>query len=386
MTRRSSSRIWFGSSALLTVPLLLVACGGDGEVSEAPPGDVEAPPAKTAEKTKQPEKTGETATVRIVGSGKRRRPRIKTSFARERKEFQRGDVVKVHLRRGGETKGTITAIGNKLLLLSHDAIITRLTPREVTRVSLLYRPASKLGVIAGGGPRTPAESWLPRHVASQVLGRSATELWNGRYRKNIPLIVKREFRVVSHTFSRRSLKAYFKRGKRIRLRQYDQLKWLGAVDGYRWRKGRSVALGKLYLYLLRRNQKVWHLHSPSPLKVVDLDPRSVRRYVDKELVTRVVSRPGEQGVLSVKRITGRRARIARAHLERTPDRREMRRLRARSDEKQLARAEKQVRAMYAAMGLKKDTDLDRPLAIELWVPKAEGTIDLVAYRREIGLD
>ena len=82
------------------------------------------------------------------------------------------------------------------------------------------------------------------------------------------------------------------------------------------------------------------------------------------------------------------AKLARAYMraiERLPGRVAMRRMRAQRDPK-LAKAESDVRGLYGRFGLNDPQDMVLPLEIRTRVPALVGTLRLVDFEQQVGLD
>ena len=86
------------------------------------------------------------------------------------------------------------------------------------------------------------------------------------------------------------------------------------------------------------------------------------------------------------RVKARVVSAYKKHLEETPNRAAIRKMRARAT-KGLRKAEQQVRHMYEAVDLKSEEDLDYAIVIGFRVPMGvDGMLELVPYSKEIGLD
>lgn len=390
----SVSRLW-----LIVVTAVLAGCGTDPDPAPDPKTDVEHPDGAgdDDDDDPKPEEKPKTPTIGGDGVGSVKMSGSRT-FAKEVKEFKPNDVVEIELRRGGVTRGTISTLRRRVIVISSarpgdsrdSEILTRLTPKQVTRIKLLFRPSDDVAVRIGG-PLNPLETWLERFADAEVLGKDPTKLWDARFRQAVPLVVRRSFKIKTLSFKERSGgRAHFSRTTRpTQLQQLDQIKVAGITLGYppKSRNGKETCLGEVYLYLVRRGRTVWTIHSLERLHPGDLTRASVGRFLKLETVTLTLSRPGQARPFKIRRIRASHARIYRRHLERTPDRPEVRRLRARADAAKLADAEKRVKAMYGAMGLKDPKDLDKALVIDFRLPAAhEGGIHLLPYKREIGLD
>jgi len=385
-----------GLLAMLLGCALGAGCGGGPEPVSDPEDRVITEPADAPEPAEadlpQEEDPEQPRTITI--RDKRPRPATDvsirmTSFGEDVMKLRIGDLIDVALRNGGTTRGTVRSVRPRELSLSSrsSTIMTRLTPEEVEGVQLLFREEPRIAV-TGDGPRDQRESWVPRWEDLEILGKDPTTLWSGRFAVNIPLIARRGFRIETCSYVKRSgMKAHFVADQgQTEVKTYDQIKLMGISHGAEQRGNQELCVGDLYLYLVRRGQTVRELYSLSKLHPSDFDPATLKRFLAQERTTMLVSNPGDTKYLKVSRVTARTAKIYSRHLERTPDRSELRKLRAKGDAG-LAAAEKQVRSVYKALGLDREADLDKPLLVEVRVPStAGGGIGLVTFEKEIGLD
>ncbi len=385
-TRSSSAR----PLALLPLLAALGACGADPAPREEPPPAAAAPAPRTGTRpTAAPpaREGGPQAGAAPAGPGT---SKIRT-VPKEVLELQEGDLVEVSLARGGAMSGTVRALRPRLLTLvtgegkGNNLLITQYRPADVRDVRLVRRPTRDL-LAPQDRPLDPSETWLPEHADGEILGHDAAGLWSGRFADNMPLLVAREFRLDALSFVERApgRATFSEEARPTVLQRDDQIKLVGAAMGFRQVAGKDAPpLGEVYLYLVRRGKDVWCLPSLERLHLADLDPRSVQRFLASEQVTLVIRRPATGELVRVSRIAAKMARQYRDHIERTPDRPAMRRMRAKSDPG-LAEAEQRVRTLFRAIG---EEDMSRSLRVTFTLPAAEeGSIHLLPYVKEIGLD
>jgi len=291
----------------------------------------------------------------------------------------------------GSMRGTVSGVRPKMLVMTAagSAILTRLTPGEVLSVKLLYREDPNETSVSGDMPLTEEEQWLDRFADRDILGKSARDLWTGRFEKNVALVAKKTFKLDGLVYvKRRGTRVYFVPDDLLlEVKPRDQIKIVGLAKGFQKRADGTIKeLGEVFLYLVRRGRRVRTFQTKQRLGVGDFTKGSVSRYLQREPVTLVVQHENSQKYLKIDRVKARVVSTYKKHLDATPTRRQISKMRARTSDG-LAKAEQQVRSMYEAVGLKDESDLDRAIVIAFRVPTdVDGQFELVLYSREIGLD
>lgn len=384
-TRMASVTLRFVGATLLLG--LLSACGGDEPV-ENTDTEVKANDANGVSVVKPKEENGPVKVATITGHST---DRVETKyFPKNVLDLKSGDLVSVKMKRGS-MRGTVSGVRPKMLtvMAAGSAILTRLTPGDVIAVKLLFREDPNETSVTGDMPLTEDEQWLDRFADRDILGKSATELWTGRFEKNVALVAKKSFKLDGLIYvKRRGSRVYFVPDDRLlEVKPRDQIKIVGFAQGFQKPGDGSIkALGEVYLYLVRRGRRVRTFQTKQRLGVADFTKGSVSRYMQREPVTLVVQHEGSSRYLKIDRVKARVVTTYQKHLEATPTRAQIRKMRARTNGG-LRKAEQQVRSMYEAVGLKEEADLDKAIVIGFRVPSdVGGQFELVPYSREIGLD
>ncbi|RMG15460.1 MAG: hypothetical protein D6731_08335 [Planctomycetota bacterium] len=361
----------------------LVACGGEPEPAppEAEPTLVGAEAAPSASEAPGTERRGPASVVIRA-----------RSFPKDVLALKAKDLVDVSLSgERGTVRGEVISVRPRELMLAIEGqggAVTRFEPRDVEAVELLFRDDPREYTVGGDAPLNEDETWLDRFADREILGKDPRTLWKGRFARNVPLLVVRPFKLNALSFvKRRGRKVFFLPSRTPAVfRVHDQVKLVGISLGtQRAPGGKDLNLGEVYLYLVRRGQSVFSVYSRERLQGRNFHPKSVERFLEREPVTLAVTRPGASTYLKIVRVRASVARQYSRYLEKTPDRPAIRRLRARRSP-ELAKAEQQVRAVYKAVDLTREEDLDRPVVIEVRVPTVDAGIHLLPFRKELGLD
>jgi hypothetical protein len=372
------------AGALAICTALLAGCGGDPEPAAEPESEPERPGVTAADEEPAAEEPPPAETPSVV---------IKLdTFPKDVMDLQVKDLVEVQMTEGRPSvRGTVRGVRPRQLsvALQGSGITTQLKPEDVAGVKLLYREDPSALTVTADAPLNEQETWLERFADREILGKNPVKLWRGRFARNVPLKVSRAFDLGQLTFVKRSgSKKYFLPDSRdAHLRPGDSVKLVGTSLGTESvpASGKDRTLGEVYLYLVRRKNTAFAVYSFDRLQAKNLDPKSVERFLENEPVTLAVSRPGSMTHLKVVRVRASVARKYSRYLEQTPDRPAVRRLRAQRDPG-LAKAEKQVRAVYKAVDLTKESDLDKPVVVAVRVPTSEAGIHLLPFKKELGLD
>lgn len=378
--------------ARLVGPLALLAFIGCASDPPPPPPPAATPPP--------PAQNGAARAGTRPGPGAQDPREVRVSratFSPEVMELKEGDLVAVDLVTGS-TRGKVVGIKPRELALASEgtSIVTRLTPEEVREVRVLYRAPAAMAftvvVSTQDDPRNDEEAWLDRYADLAVLGGAApAELWSQRFARNVPLVVARPFTMPGLTFAAREKdRRYFVADAQpTPLQPEDQVKLVAISRGHRQvAGGEDVSLGEVYLYLVQRERRVTPLYSTGLMVPSNLDPASVRRFLEEEPVTLALARPGPPvDYRKVQRVPARVVRSYHDHLARIPARVEVRRLRARdSRDPELKKIEQRIEQLYRAVGFKEPQDLEHPLLFEFRLPTGEGTLRMPLVRQEIALD
>lgn len=374
--------LWTLTSALV---IAAIGCGGDPEPLPNPDGEVVAPPADDGSTPKGDEKDDAKVDAE--------RPKdlvIKMEvFPEAVMALKPDDLVELTLERGA-IKARVTSVKARLLTVTTHgtAITSRFRPEEIQAVRLLYREDPSEVTFTADAPLNEDETWLERFADRSILGEDPGSLWQERFAKNTPLTVTRGFRIRVLTFlKRRGPKSYFlPEDKPEVIKKHDQIKLIGMSNGLeRNPEGKDEELGEVLLYLLRRGQDVQLVCSRDRLDPKRIKVSALKRFLRSEPVVLAVARPGSTKHLKIARVPGSTARKYRQVMQKTPDRPEIRRLRAaRSDE--LKKAEQQVLSIYRAVELEEESEQEEPIVVKLRVPSTEGGIYLAPFEKELGLD
>lgn len=300
-----------------------------------------------------------------------------------------GDLVAVELANGGRAQGWVNTIRSRELAITAEGtrIITRLTPEAVTSVKVVYRPPRL--ITPGDGAGRGREAWLETNYVRQVVEGIPPETWVGLLGRNIPLVVSRQFTISGwdhveiqgdrHLFASVETPTTFQPG--------DELKLAAVVRGVEKLKTREVQLGDVYLLLHKRGERVSLVCSTDPLHPSDLDRASLVKFLAEEPVTLTVYRPAAPVTyVKIARLGRNAARAYMQRVELIPERAVFRQLRAARDPS-LEKHEGQVKAIHDALGLKPDDSLrNAPLVMEMRVPTLHGSLFLLPFRKEFGLD
>jgi hypothetical protein len=349
------------------------------QITSRKPSKAKPSKAKPSKRRRRP-----TATVRITGG----------TFGSDVRRFRKGDLVEVQLARSRFLRGWVEKLTNSQLSMEQEPRprkgrrSIRLKPSQVRELTLLYRPVRPTKKDATRGPLSAEESWLEQHAPDAIIGKHALVLWNTRFLHNVPLVVKRPLTLNGLTVVlRKNSRTYFGPGSLPQaLYAGDEVKVIGATPGYQ-RAPRGVPepnLGRVYFYLVKRADTIWPVFSLDRLHPTDLDPESVKRYLQHEPMTLVVGRPGEPPVLVARRKASQ-LRGYRKRLDAIPEPQAMRRLRAKQDAK-LSQIEGEIRKVYRLFELEEPA-LEHRVVVRFGVPAAiEGNLRMLRYEREIGLD
>lgn len=354
--------------------------GGQQPVAQGPaPAPAPPPATEAAPQTRPPEEP-----VRIVITAK--------TFPRELiDKLKLDDLVEVVLAKGGTTQGNLKVLRATeiAVMVQGTSIITRLRPDDVRDVKVLFREDGRLDVTGADEPGNDQEKWLDRYAARPVLEGQPPDLWGRRFETNVALPVVRPFTLTTYTFvARKGQGACFApSAHRTTLREGDLVKLVGFVDGLEQRPGSpDRVIGEVQLYLLKRGGQVQAVYSPDLLHPTNLDRSAVQRFLEQEPVTLAAYKVGQdRRYVRIVRVPAKTARTYMLHLERTPERTAVRGWRAQSNPG-LAEAEKAVRALYKAVGLTSDSDLETPVMFELRTTSATGGLRLLPFRKELGMD
>jgi hypothetical protein len=302
------------------------------------------------------------------------------------------DLVEVELARGGgRTRGLVKIFrpGELAVALEGTQIVTRLRPEDVRDVKLLFREDERLDIGGLDEPRNEQEGWLDTFASRPIVDGQPADLWGRRFEANVALPVVRSLTLTTYSFTGRkgALSCFAASSHRTTLREGDLVKLVGVVDAIEQRPGATDRLlGEVQLYLLKRGGQVQALYSPDLLHASDLDRAAVRRFLEQEPVTLSAYKSGEdRRYVRIVRIPAKTARTYMLHLERTPERSALRTWRAQNNPG-LANAEKAVRALYKAVGLTAEADLEVPVVFELRTTSATGGLRLLPFRKELGID
>lgn len=302
------------------------------------------------------------------------------------------DLVEVELvRGGGRTRGLVKILrpGEIAVALEGTQIVTRLRPEDVKDVKLLFREDERLDIAGYDEPRNAAEGWLDTFAPRPIVEGQPADLWSGRFEANVALPVVRSLTLTTYSFTGRKgpLSCFAASSHRTTLREGDLVKLVGTVDAVEQRPGAvDRLLGEVQLYLLKRGGQVQALFSPDLLHASDLDRAAVQRFLEQEPVTFAAYKEGQdRRYVRIVRVPAKTARTYMLHLERTPERSALRTWRAQNNAG-VATAEKTVRALYKAVGLTTDTDLEVPVVFELRTTSATGGLRLLRFRKELGID
>jgi hypothetical protein len=313
-------------------------------------------------------------------------------FPDETLELHPGDEIQVRLRKTGSTiRGKLSSIRARQLTMIAvgTGILQRFKPGQVESVLFVSREDPNETSVDGDVPLNEDERWLVRFADRDIIGKSARELWTGRFKKNVRLFVATDFKLDGLVFvKRRGSRVYFVPDDMVLdVKPGDQIKLAGTAQGWESKGAEAPKdLGAVYLYLIRRGNRVKHLYTKQRLNPSDITPESLAGYMDKEQVTLTVNRAGSTKFIRIARVKGANAKRYQDYLKKTPDRATINKLRARGDKK-LKKEEKRVRRMYEAMGLKDESDLDYAIVVTFRLPQnTEGRLELVTYSKEIGLD
>lgn len=390
---------------VLLASLVLLGCASD-----PPPPEETSPPAARPTPKSQPKpaatkkpKSGQPASAKgkpaVTKAPRRRRPTATVritgkTFGSDVRRFRKGDLIEVQLARSRYLRGWVEKLTSTQLSMEQEPRPRkgrkrlRLKPSQVRELTLLYRPVRPTKPDATRGPLSAEESWLEEHAPDAIIGKHALVLWNTRFLHNVPLVVDRPLTLNGLTvIQRKGSRTYFGPGSLPQaLYAGDEVKIIGATPGYQ-RAPRGVpepSLGRVYLYLVKRADTIWPVFSLDRLHPSDLDPESVKRYLEHEPMTLVVGRPGE-APLMVGRRKANVLRDYRKRLDAIPEPQAMRRLRAKQDAN-LAKFETEIRKAYRLFDLEEPA-LEHRIVVRFEVPAAiEGNLRMLRYEREIGLD
>lgn len=380
----------------LALATLALGCGGSerkeeapateaSAATESPPPATEAPP-KAAEAPPPPSQPVRIEPRRVPSSAPR-------TFAPELFERIRiDDHVDVTLARGRAT-GVVKGLSQTELVLAMEGsqIVARFGPAEVKEVRLVYRDPeqTRAPVVGGAGPTSDEEGWLERFADRPILEGISADLWDGRFKPDVPLVVARPFTIAAWAAgSRKSGVAVFvPSSTRVALREQDQIKFVGVCAALETRPGGDRPLAEVNLYLVKRaaGGAVEALYSTELIHPSDLEPASVQRFLDEQPVTLAAWHPGEVRHVRIQRISGRAARSWAGALERTPQRTALRAWRA-NRPTELAAAEARVKKLFMSIGLTTEVQHEKPVLFELRIPSQTGGIRLLPFRKELGLD
>jgi hypothetical protein len=311
-------------------------------------------------------------------------------FPEEVMALRANDIVDVDLARGGRARGRLRSLAADELTLSVEgtAILTRLAPKDVKAARLIYRAdTNRPKTVVGDEPQNERETWLERFADREVFNGDATRLWRGRFRRNVTLTVARPFELAAASFAHASARhRFFVRGATASFERGDQLKLIGLSHGTEQVGASDVCMGNVYLLLRMREGNTRKLYLTEPLSPSNLERDGLVELLGTEPTTFVVSHPGaEEEVVKILRVDAKVSRAYLRRIERLPDRAAMRRMRARSSP-ELARAEADVLAIYQRFGLTEPQDTARPLLVRTRVPLIVGTLQLIPFERQFGLD
>jgi hypothetical protein len=371
--------------AILLAPALIVGCADPEPAPPPPPPTTEAPPPPPATEAPPPGPVTERAPQDIIVTQRAFEPQLL-------EKIRLNDLIEVILaHRGGRTRGIVKNIKSDEVVLAIEGtqIVTRLRPDDVRDFQVVSREDDRLNVSGLDEPRNDAETWLDRFAARTVLQGQPVDLWGGRHGANTALPVTRPFTMIAYNYA--SMKGgaavFTPSSTPATLREGDSLKLVGVVQGLEQRPGTTDrALGEINLYLLRRGAQVQSIYSPDLLHPSNLDRAAVAKFLEDEPVTLSAYRVGQdRRYVRISRIPTKTARTYMLHLERTPERSAVRAWRAQGNAG-LADAEKAVRALYKAIGLTNDADLETPVVFEMRTISATGGLRLLSFRKELGMD
>lgn len=374
---------------------LLAGCQTDGGDRRRPPPPREAAPAVDGGAASRP-REGSTPTIRLGrdrgGDGPREVVVARRSFSeRIRKTVRLGDLIEVDLANGGRARGEVRVFkaGELVLTSSGTRVVTRLAPRDVVTVRVVYRAPPEVEWVTGDDPRTRRETWLERYDWLNVIQGEPAALWAGRYDDNVPLEVARAFNLQTWTFVQRAGNKPLLLRERtlVTVEPGSSIKLAGVVEGLAQRGNKLVSVGDVHLLLHRgADGEVSVVYTSDPLQASDLDRGSLRRYAEREPLTFAAYRPGDPP--EYVKIVRAPVEVVRAYMNRIarlPGRPAVRRMRA-ADDPALDEVEERITGLYARVGLKEPVEQQDPLIFEFRIPALIGGLRLVPFRRELGLD
>lgn len=231
------------------------------------------------------------------------------------------------------------------------------------------------------------DDWLPRRARWIALEGEPEAQWDGRFGPNVALEARRPFaltrlRFVGHVQEEAGFEPH---EEPALVEAGDALKLVATTTGLFEHGDHAHALGPLFVYLRRRDDRVERIVSPQPLATADLIEDTVTRYLRDEPVTFLAyhpTRPREVVVLERLRMSVARGRIR--FLRRVLDRAGLAAVRAAGGD--AAAAEERVREVYAHL------DPEHPAGVEPLVVEAEcagvllGALRPLRFRKELGLE
>ena len=300
------------------------------------------------------------------------------------------DVVEIQLARGGSARGRLRSLSPDELTISSEgtSILTRLEPGDVVSARVIYRAETRRPrETVGDEPKNERETWLERFADREVFNGDARRLWRGRFRGNTALTVLRPFEVEGVAWAdTTATKTFFTRTGTTTFDAGDQVKLVGISHGTEQRGASDLWLGDVYLLLRMREGQVSKVYTPTPLSPSNFERDGLVTFLEREPVTFVVSRPGEEEeIIRILRVDAKLARAYMRAVEHLPGRVAMRRMRAQKPQA-LAKAEREVRGLYGRFGLNDPQDVALPLTIRTRIPMVVGTLRLVDFEQEVGLD
>lgn len=372
--------------------LTLVGCE-----SSPPPRRPTPQPTRTAappQASPSPAEQTEIPTIRSSRSDTDDGPRTvvirSERFPPEIMALRANDLVEVELTRGGTARGRLRSLSADELTIAAQGstILTRLEPRDVVSARVIYRASIRRPKdVVGDEPKNERETWLEQFADREVFNGDARRLWLGRFRANTTLVVHRPFEVEAVAWAATtSTKTFFARTGRATFDVGDELKLVGVSQGVEQLGTTDQWLGEVNLLLRRRDGRVSKLYTPTALAPSNFERDGLATFLEAEPVTFVVSHPGEdEELVRILRVDAKLARAYMRAIERLPGRVAMRRMRAQSS-RDLASAEAEVRSLYGRFGLNDPQDLGLPLQIRTRVPMLVGTLRMVDFKQEVGLD
>lgn len=381
-------RAWLTASCAAASCAALVACSSDPEPRQ---GDPEAPAHTPAAQPAQPAPAEAPAAQPTAPVEQQPRLLIVTAkpFPEEVMSILPGDLVEVTLQTGGRTSGWVTTLRPRELAITAEGtrIITRLTPEAVRSVKVTYRPPRLISSDGAGGGR---EGWLPHNYVRLVLEGLPQETWSGLLGRNVPLTVARQFSVATwdhlEQADERSLFAAVETP--TTLQPGDQLKLAAVVRGaQKLRAGAERPIGDVFVLLLKREERITQLFTTDAIHPSDLERQDLVRYLKDEPVTVIVYRPQPPVVYAkIARVPRSAARAYMQRVELLPDRAVLRQWRAAKDP-QVQKVEGRIKALHDALGLAPDDQLrNGPLVMEMRLPTLHGSLFILPFRKEFGLD